>query len=79
METIVSFLVDIFLFGTARVLLPLISFGKWKVDPQKSKSGYLSGWPLFSKGDDGITYVGWSGATLFAVIFWVTVILCFLY
>jgi len=74
-EFIVTIIIDVFLYGTAKILLPLISFGKWRADIKKSQANLLSGLPFFKKGEDGILYFGPEGACLFAVLFWIIVII----
>jgi hypothetical protein len=75
LELIGSLVINLFLYGTGKLLLPVVSFGRWKADLKKSRAGWLSGWPYWRKGDDGIVWFSLEGACLFGVLFWILVIL----
>ena len=76
-ETIAGLIFDVLLYGTAKLILPIISFGKWRADSIKSKAGLLSGYPFVRKDKDGIAYFSYEGGILFGGGIWIIAIIFF--
>jgi len=71
LESLLSLFVDLFLYASGKIILPLVSFGKWRADIRKSKGNWLTGFPYFSRLPDGILYFSYEGTILVAITFWI--------
>ena len=58
------------LYWTARLLLPLVSLGRWDVMALRTEFVLWQG-PSFQRSPDGKVIVGASMAALFGLLFWV--------
>jgi hypothetical protein len=70
-------LVDVVFLGTGKLLLPLISFGRWRVNMNKSGAGWFSGIPLFRRDVDGHTYCSYTFSVGVGTLFWMCVVILF--
>lgn len=73
-EFVLSLILDLWLFGTAKLVLPLVSAGKWRVDIRNSGENWLSGlngWKFSRLDENGIRYFGYQAAILWGVLIWV--------
>jgi hypothetical protein len=77
MENMIGLVVNLLFYGTAKLLVPLVSFGRWQVDDQKSGAGWLSGWP-FAARKEGKLYFSFESGVLFGVFFWIVLVIAFL-
>jgi hypothetical protein len=73
-ETIFLLILDLFLYGSGKIVLPFISFGKWRADIKKSSANWLTGWPFFKRSPDGVLYFSYEGTILAGIAFWMTAI-----
>lgn len=68
-------------YWTAKLLLPAVSFGYWRVHYEKSGSAvdspiprWRSGRPLWAwNEDDGVLYIGERAAIFLGIVFWFAV------
>jgi hypothetical protein len=64
-----SMLVDGLLFVTARLALPLLTLGRWRVSPLNDRKAVLA-WHGFKRQPDGTMLVGFTPAILFGLAIW---------
>ena len=65
-----------FLYGTGKLILPVLSFGKWRADIRKSKANAFSGLPFWRKEQkEGILYFSFEGSILFGTLIWMIIII----
>lgn len=67
-ELIGQILFEFFFLGVAKILLPILSLGKWKIDNQRAGAGWFTGSPWSKRGDDGILYIGWELGMLLGIL-----------
>ena len=57
------------LFVTARIALPLFTFGRWRVEPLSDRKSPLA-WHGSTRQPDGTMLVGFEPAILFGLAIW---------
>lgn len=59
----------IYVIGTARVVLPLLTFGKWHVAPFR-KMDFLISWPMYRRSPNGGLIFNSLPAFLIGMVIW---------
>jgi len=72
-EMIFQTIFEFVLYFTARLVLPVLSFGRWTVMPLKPEFVLWQG-PSFQRLPDGKIGIGPSMASIFGLLLWVLVI-----
>ena len=67
-------IIDVMAYGTAKVVVPVLSLGSWRVDVRKAGTHWFTGWPFWRRGTDGRLYVGPDAAIFLGIGFWVVVV-----
>lgn len=77
LEMIFSLIFDLLLYGSGKIVLTSISFGKWRADIKKSSSNWLTGRPFFERSSDGVLYFSYEATILAGIAFWMTVLIMY--
>ncbi len=72
MEILIGLVVDLLFYGTAKLLVPLVSLGRWQLDHRKSGAGWWSGWP-YARRKEGRLCFSFEGGVLVGMFFWLLV------
>lgn len=62
-------LFELLIIGTARVVLPLLTFGKWHVAPFR-KMDFLISWPMYKRSPNGGLIFNSLPAFLIGIVIW---------
>lgn len=62
-------LFELLIIGTARVVLPLLTFGKWHVAPFR-KMDFLISWPMYKRSPNGGLIFNSLPAFLIGMVIW---------
>lgn len=65
---------EVVCYGTARVIIPLATLGRVKVEPAPKRVTVVSKWHGFGRTHGGQIYVAPEMAALLGLIFWIIVI-----
>jgi tetrahydromethanopterin S-methyltransferase subunit E len=69
-----SFIGDVLLYGTARVIVPLFTFGRVRVETGSDDGVVRFGWLGFGRDSDSHLVLSAYAAGFFGLVFWVAVI-----
>jgi hypothetical protein len=69
-----GFFVDVFLYGTARIVVPLFTFGRVRVEKAADDEAVRFGWLGFGRDSDSRVVLSGMLAGFFGAVFWVAVI-----
>ncbi len=67
-------IIDVMAYGTAKVVVPILSFGAWRVDARQAGTHWFTGWPFWKRGPDRRLYIGPDAAIFLGIGFWVAVV-----